>query len=261
MVNLFKEDAEAPFHLQRFSSLASHTWVSKNLSRSYPSSEVRNSAVKWSDWIDRLLSRYGDHWKMARIYDSIILSKQSVNRDENLLATALCFWNSASNTPPPSPTRSKRLRKSAVVESEEIEEPSAVPTETSGTDEVLREAFEAVEQENEAEHSAAVPEPEMPIHSVPGSSTTAFFADPVLAKLSPNQDVFNLHNRYEDLKPSFNASEFCKATHEANLADYKKQKAKLDVLVGDYKETKFTADKLEKHIEELQKQLARLRER
>ncbi|CAL9005283.1 unnamed protein product [Prunus brigantina] len=98
MVNLFKEDAEAPFHLQTFSSLASHTWVSKNLSRSYPSCEVRNSAVKWSDWIDRLLSRYGDHWKMARIYDSIILSKQSVNRDENLLATALCFWNSASNT-------------------------------------------------------------------------------------------------------------------------------------------------------------------
>ncbi|CAL9010825.1 unnamed protein product [Prunus brigantina] len=69
----------------------------ENLSRSYPSSEVRNSAVKWSDWIDRLLSRYGDHWKRAGIYDSIFLSKQSVNIDENLLAAALCFWNSASN--------------------------------------------------------------------------------------------------------------------------------------------------------------------
>ncbi|CAL8117095.1 unnamed protein product [Prunus armeniaca] len=67
------------------------------------------------------------------------------------------------------------------------------------------------------------------------------------------RDVFNLHNCYEDLKPSFNASEFYKATHEANLADYKKQKAELDVLVADYKETKFTTDKLEKHIEELQK--------
>ncbi|CAL2240291.1 unnamed protein product [Prunus armeniaca] len=33
------------------------------------------------------------------------------------------------------------------------------------------------------------------------------------------RDVLNLHNRYEDLKPSFKASEFCKATHEANLAD------------------------------------------
>ncbi|CAL9020909.1 unnamed protein product [Prunus brigantina] len=75
------------------------------------------------------------------------------------------------------------------------------------------------------------------------------------------RDVLNLHNRYEDLKPSFNAFEFCKATHEANLADYQKQKAKLDILVVDYKETKSTAGKLEKHIEELQKQLAGLRER
>ncbi|KAI5323233.1 hypothetical protein L3X38_032305 [Prunus dulcis] len=57
------------------SALPSHTWVSKNLSRSYPTSEVRNSTVKWSDWIDKLLPR-----------------------DENLLAVALCFWNSASNT-------------------------------------------------------------------------------------------------------------------------------------------------------------------
>ncbi|CAL9011769.1 unnamed protein product [Prunus brigantina] len=43
-----------------------------------------------------LLSRYADHWKRAGIYDSIFLSKQSVNIDENLLAAALCFWNSAS---------------------------------------------------------------------------------------------------------------------------------------------------------------------
>ncbi|CAL2246401.1 unnamed protein product [Prunus armeniaca] len=74
------------------------------------------------------------------------------------------------------------------------------------------------------------------------------------------KDALNFHNHYEDLKPSFNASEFCKATHEANLVDYKKQKAELDVLVVDYKETKSTVDKLEKHIEELQKQLAGLRE-
>ncbi|CAL8117091.1 unnamed protein product [Prunus armeniaca] len=98
MVNLFKEDVEAPLCLQSSSGLTSHTWVSKNLSGSYPSSEVRNSAVKWSKWIDRLLLRYGDHWKMAGMYDSILLSKQSVNRDENMLATTLYFWNSASNT-------------------------------------------------------------------------------------------------------------------------------------------------------------------
>ncbi|CAL2260164.1 unnamed protein product [Prunus armeniaca] len=49
MVHLFKEDVEAPLCLQSSPALASHTWVSKNLSRSYPSSEVRNSAVKWSN--------------------------------------------------------------------------------------------------------------------------------------------------------------------------------------------------------------------
>lgn len=45
---LFKEDAEAMF-----------------LSQSFPTSEVRNSIMKWSDWIDKLLPRYGDHWKRA----------------------------------------------------------------------------------------------------------------------------------------------------------------------------------------------------
>ncbi|CAL2277262.1 unnamed protein product [Prunus armeniaca] len=98
MAELFKNDAEAPLCFESSSALASHTWVSKNLSRSFPSSEVRNSSVKWAYWIDRLVSRYGAHWKRAGIYDAILLSKQSINRDENLLAAALCFWNSASNT-------------------------------------------------------------------------------------------------------------------------------------------------------------------
>ncbi|XP_021823347.1 uncharacterized protein LOC110764646 [Prunus avium] len=98
MADLFREDAKAPLCFQSSSTLAFHTWVSKNLSRSYPTSEVRNNTVKWSDWIDRLLPRPGDHWKKAGIYNAILLSKHSVNMDENLLATALCFWNSASNT-------------------------------------------------------------------------------------------------------------------------------------------------------------------
>ncbi|CAL8169756.1 unnamed protein product [Prunus armeniaca] len=42
------------------------------------------------------------------------------------------------------------------------------------------------------------------------------------------RDVHNLHDRYEDLKPTVKTSEFCKATHEANLADFAKQKAELD---------------------------------
>ncbi|CAL9029856.1 unnamed protein product, partial [Prunus brigantina] len=98
MAELMKKDAEAPLCFQSSSALASHSWISKNLSRSFPSSEVRNSPVKWADWIDRLLPRYGAHWRRAGIYDVILLSKQSINRDENLLAAALCFWNSASNT-------------------------------------------------------------------------------------------------------------------------------------------------------------------
>ncbi|CAL9012728.1 unnamed protein product [Prunus brigantina] len=98
MAELMRKDAEAPLCFENTSALASHTWVSKNLSRSFPSSEVRNSPVKWVDWIDRLLPRYGPHWKRAVIYDAILLSKQSINMDENLLAAALCFWNSASNT-------------------------------------------------------------------------------------------------------------------------------------------------------------------
>ncbi|XP_034197254.1 uncharacterized protein LOC117612697 [Prunus dulcis] len=61
MAELLKKDAEAPLCFESTSALASYSWVSKNLSRSFPSSE-------------------------------------SINRDENLLAAALCFWNSASNT-------------------------------------------------------------------------------------------------------------------------------------------------------------------
>ncbi|CAL2245406.1 unnamed protein product [Prunus armeniaca] len=98
MAELMKKDVEAPLCFESSSALASHSWVSKNLSHSFPSSEVRNSPVKWADWIDRLLPRFGAHWRRAGIYDAILLSRQSINRDENLLAAALCFWNSASNT-------------------------------------------------------------------------------------------------------------------------------------------------------------------
>ncbi|CAL9011436.1 unnamed protein product [Prunus brigantina] len=80
MKNLFEDAAEAPLCFESSSALSCHTWVSKNLSRSFPSSEVRNSLVK------------------AGICDAILLSKQSINRDENLFAAALCFGNSASNT-------------------------------------------------------------------------------------------------------------------------------------------------------------------
>ncbi|CAL2229284.1 unnamed protein product [Prunus armeniaca] len=163
----------------------------------------------------------------------------------------------------------------------------------------------------------------MPIHSLPGSSNTASFADPELAEfeamdldaqldkmekisstpgkakskaverlkiwqsteleldedreaidqlmkdldLLHRQNIapkpileMSLHDHYEDLKPTFKTSEFCKATHEANLADYAKQKAELDQMVRGYKEAKATADRLERQIEELKKQLAECKE-
>ncbi|CAL8117093.1 unnamed protein product [Prunus armeniaca] len=59
----------------------------------------------------------------------------------------------SAESPHPPPTRSKRLRKIAMAESEEIEELAAVPTETSRTDEELREAFEAVGQKKEVDVS------------------------------------------------------------------------------------------------------------
>ncbi|CAL2237815.1 unnamed protein product [Prunus armeniaca] len=53
MAKLFKEDVEVPLcHCNH--SLTFHSWVIKNMSKSYPSSEGMNSCVKWSDWIDRL---------------------------------------------------------------------------------------------------------------------------------------------------------------------------------------------------------------
>ncbi|CAL2239433.1 unnamed protein product [Prunus armeniaca] len=339
-------------------------------------------------------------------------------------------------SPSPPLTKSKRLRKKIVEEYVAPEGTRAVPTTTSGTDDDLREAFEAVEQEKEleeleevgegpqekaktveeeeeipaeviaedigtgltnsevaffddpeAEHSTAapaaedqveqfglepgeqaeqvVPAPEtvvevaaavpgfmveipkaagtlavrttpsqppivaMPIHSLAGSSATASFTDPELAEfeamdldaqldkleklsspvgkiksraveeamerlkiwqsteleldegreafdqlmkdldllhrqnMAPKprlemslglaRDVLNLHDRYEDLRPTFKTSEFCKATHEANLVDFAKQKAELDQMVVGYKEAKANADKLEKQIVGLQK--------
>lgn len=57
MAILFKDNVETPLCYHN-SSISFHTWVSKNLSRSNPSSEVRNNAVKWSDWFDKLSPRY-----------------------------------------------------------------------------------------------------------------------------------------------------------------------------------------------------------
>ena len=64
-----------------------------------------------------------------------------------LIVFIACFF--AVESPPPPPAKSKRLRKRTVVEYVATLEPAIVPTTTSPTDEELREAFEAVEQEKE----------------------------------------------------------------------------------------------------------------
>ncbi|CAL9011168.1 unnamed protein product, partial [Prunus brigantina] len=433
MVNLFKKDAEAPLCLQSSSALASHSWVRQNLSRSYPSSEVRNNVVYFLELrfpdivlledqvmalslisaevpkrsIEEYMMFFRHCIKSSATQWQVVLRRtypwfqpgyslfekepeylelpfgdeedqhETLAEQLTIEATPSAIRNKRKKTaqaqdsastppPPPPPTRSKRLRKKAVAQSEEIEEPTTVPTETSGTvEQEMRKKAKKLKKslKAEAEHSITVLVPEveedrtvgtlavvtspfkppivavsimMLMHSIPGSSTTAFFADPELVefetmdldtqldkleKLSSTPDnakskvvdevvdivkiwqstkldlhedneavdqlmkdldllhrenmaprpileislglaknALNFHNRYEDLRPSFNASKFCKATHEANLVDYQKQTTELDVLVADYKETKSTIDKLEKHIEELHKQLARLRE-
>ncbi|CAL2270529.1 unnamed protein product [Prunus armeniaca] len=57
----------------------------------------------------------------------------------------------SAESPSPTPTKSKRLRKRTEVEYVATEGTAADTTTTSGTDEELREAFEAVEQEKELE--------------------------------------------------------------------------------------------------------------
>ncbi|KAI5350132.1 hypothetical protein L3X38_003023 [Prunus dulcis] len=98
VAELLKKDAEAPLCFENTSALASYSWVKQEFEPVFfPSSEVRNSQSRWADWIDRLLPRYGGHWRTSGGFMiAILLSKQSINRDENLLAAALCFWNSAS---------------------------------------------------------------------------------------------------------------------------------------------------------------------
>ncbi|CAL2255422.1 unnamed protein product [Prunus armeniaca] len=60
----------------------------------------------------------------------------------------------------PPPSKAKKLRKKAFNELDDKEEPAAVPAETTETNEELREAFEAVEQEKEKEKEKEILEGE-----------------------------------------------------------------------------------------------------
>ncbi|CAL8089423.1 unnamed protein product [Prunus armeniaca] len=381
MANVFKEDDEALLCFQSSSVVASHNWVSKNSSHLYPSSAVRNSIVKWSDWIDKLLGVLLEYKHLAEdlhnhtdvglgptvlthLYKNLHITYAIAARDlelsfgneeddyETLAESTVGATPSLRVLPlllPRQkgskrgllvslkrqkrlqlfPQQPQRLMKSCdrVVETEK----EVSKEDLERTKDVEEEKIPAEMIAEKAEHFVAAPEPEVvsilsqlclvssilsifaflndvpaflggggqnywalaviPIHSVPGSSTTASIADSELAEFeamdleaqpdkleklgsTPSKakskavdeprlarDVLNLYNRHEDLNPSLNASKFCKATHEVNLVDYQKQKAELDMLVTDYKETKSADDNLEKQIEELQKQLVGLRER
>lgn len=67
------------------------------------------------------------------------------------LVLTIYFLFIAAESPSPPLTKSRRLRKRTMVEYVTLEGLAAVPTTTSGMDEELREAFEAVEQEKELE--------------------------------------------------------------------------------------------------------------
>lgn len=79
----------------------------------------------------------------------------------------------------------KRLRKRAVLEYEEMEEAAAVPTETTETNEELREAFEVVEQEEEVSKGDKEKTKE-------GEEEVRFLVERLLASFAVELIYFNL---------------------------------------------------------------------
>ena len=53
---------------------------------------------EWQAWVPRMEHFYADHWKRIGIYDTIKLTEQDIVVEKPLLAAALCFWSSATNT-------------------------------------------------------------------------------------------------------------------------------------------------------------------
>ncbi|CAL2271478.1 unnamed protein product [Prunus armeniaca] len=90
-------------------------------------------------------------------------------------------------SPPPPSTRSKKLRKRTGVESDEIEEPAVVLTETSRIDDELREAFETVEQEKEKEREKEGEE--IPAEDAEVKHSTAVLASEEQAEQSASEPV------------------------------------------------------------------------
>ncbi|BFG37959.1 hypothetical protein CerSpe_242330 [Prunus speciosa] len=64
----------------------------------YPHSEPVRPGTAWRDWVTDMKSHFSAYWKANGIYDAIHFSLQDLKVESSLLASALMFWNSSSNT-------------------------------------------------------------------------------------------------------------------------------------------------------------------
>lgn len=53
---------------------------------------------EWTKWLARMEHFFGQTWRDRGLYDSIKMAEQEIHMDQPLLAAALCFWSSATNT-------------------------------------------------------------------------------------------------------------------------------------------------------------------
>ncbi|CAL2239694.1 unnamed protein product [Prunus armeniaca] len=63
-----------------------------------PQPQWPTSTPDWEKWLPRIEHFFGQQWKDQGIYHLIKLFDRPVVVDRSLLATALCFWSSATNT-------------------------------------------------------------------------------------------------------------------------------------------------------------------
>ncbi|XP_024167710.1 uncharacterized protein LOC112174204 [Rosa chinensis] len=54
--------------------------------------------ANWIPWVERVEKRFGEIWKRLGIYDAIKLSTITIPCDRSLLAAAMCFWSSQTNS-------------------------------------------------------------------------------------------------------------------------------------------------------------------
>ncbi|CAL2259841.1 unnamed protein product [Prunus armeniaca] len=63
-----------------------------------PQPQWPTSTPDWEKWLSRMEHFFGQQWKDQGIYHLIKLFDRPLVMDRSLLAAALCFWSSATNT-------------------------------------------------------------------------------------------------------------------------------------------------------------------